>query len=219
MNGLFITIEGIDGAGKTTQMNLLKEYLERENLDVLAIREPGGTPVGEKLREILLDVNNNDMSYLTEAFLYATSRAELVTNIIRPAFKKGSIVLCDRFIDSSLVYQGIARNLGVNFIKKLNNMATGGLLPDITFLLNISPDRGLKRKKDQKELDRMENEKIGFYKLLYSGYEKVAEGDTERIKVINADDTIENVHQKILDEIDKLFKIRGGDAIWNLLWR
>ena len=137
MSGLFITMEGTDGAGKSTQLNLLNDYLKNKGFNVVFVREPGGTKISEKIRDIILDIDNQEMHYMTETLLYASSRAQLVNQVILPELKKGSVVLCDRFVDSSIVYQGIARNIGIDIVKKINNIATGGLIPDITFFLDL----------------------------------------------------------------------------------
>lgn len=210
MSGLFITMEGTDGSGKSTQINMLKEYLEKKGYDVVFVREPGGTKIGEKIREIILDPENNEMEYITEALLYASSRAQLVNQVILPALKNGKVVLCDRFVDSSIVYQGIARDLGEDIIAKINRIATGGLKPDITIFLNLSPEKAMKRKKQQKELDRLENEKQYFYNQVYYGYKTLAKKNSKRIKTIDASKDIESIYNDIITVIEK-FIYTGGE--------
>lgn len=205
MSGLFITMEGTDGSGKSTQLELLNEYLNNKGFNVVFVREPGGTNISEKIRDIILDIENKEMHYMTEAFLYASSRAQLVNEVINPKLKEGAIVLCDRFIDSSIVYQGIARNIGIDIIKKINNIATGGLIPDITFFLDLPPKDAIKRKKEQKELDRLESEKDYFYERVYKGYKMLVKENNERIKVIDANKTIEKMHKEIVENLEKLF--------------
>ncbi len=205
MSGLFITMEGTDGAGKSTQLKLLNDYLKKKGFNVVLVREPGSTNIGEKIRNIILDIENKEMNCMTEALLYAASRAQLVNQVIVPELKKGSIVICDRFVDSSIVYQGIARNIGIDIIKKINNIATGGLIPDITFFLDLAPDKAIERKKEQKELDRLESEKDYFYKKVYEGYKILIEQNSERIKVINALQSIDKVHKNIIDNLEKMF--------------
>ncbi len=205
MSGLFITMEGTDGSGKSTQLNLLSQYLEKKGFNIVFVREPGGTKIGEKIRDIILDINNKKMDYMTETFLYASSRSQLVNEIIAPELKKGSIVICDRFVDSSIVYQGIARNIGIDVVKKINNIATGGLTPDITFFLDLSPQEAIKRKIQQKELDRLESEKDYFYKKVYDGYKLLISQNSERIKVIDATQSIENIHKNIVNYIESIF--------------
>lgn len=210
MFGLFITIEGTDGSGKSTQIELLKKYLAEQNFKVIFLREPGGTKIGEKIREIILDIENKEMDYTAEALLYAASRAQLVNEKIIPELENGNIVLCDRFVDSSIVYQGIARDLGKKTIKKINEIATCGLEPDITFFLKISPKEAIKRKKEQKELDRLEAEEKYFYNKVYNGYLEIAKEEPERIKIIDASKSVEEVHNSIIKEIERLF-IKGGE--------
>ena len=210
MSGLFITMEGTDGSGKSTQISMLKTYLENKGYDVVFVREPGGTKIGEKIRKIILDNENDEMDYMAEALLYAASRAQLVNQIILPALKKGSIVLCDRFVDSSIVYQGIGRELGEPNVAKINYIATGGLKPDITILLNISPDKAIERKKQQKELDRLEQQKYSFYKKVYSAYINLAKKNRNRIKLIDASKDIQTIHNNIIIEIEGLIK-KGGE--------
>lgn len=205
MSGLFITMEGTDGSGKSTQLNLLSQYLEKKGFNIVFVREPDGTKIGEKIRDIILDINNKKMDYMTETFLYASSRSQLVNEIIAPELKKGSIVICDRFVDSSIVYQGIARNIGIDVVKKINNIATGGLTPDITFFLDLSPQEAIKRKIQQKELDRLESEKDYFYKKVYDGYKLLISQNSERIKVIDATQSIENIHKNIVNYIESIF--------------
>ena len=205
MSGLFITFEGTDGAGKSTQLSHLNNYLKEKGFNVLLVREPGGTNIGEKIRNIILDIENKEMDCMTEALLYASSRAQLVNQIIIPELKKGSVVICDRFVDSSIVYQGIARNIGIDVVKKINNIATGGLIPDITFFLDLPPDKAIERKKEQKELDRLENEKDYFYNKVYDGYKILIEQNSERIKVIDALQSIDIIHKNIVDYLEKIF--------------
>ena len=135
--GLFITFEGIDGCGKSTQFQMLKEYLETQGVDFIVVREPGGTVIGEKIREILLNKKNDSMRPLTELLLFEAARAQIAEEVIRPALEKGTCVLCDRFFDSTYAYQGYARKLGADKVLLLNDLATAGLEPDITFLIDI----------------------------------------------------------------------------------
>ncbi len=205
MSGLFITLEGTDGAGKSTQLSLLNNYLKEKGFNVLLVREPGGTNIGEKIRNIILDIENKEMDCMTEALLYASSRAQLVNQIIIPELKKGSVVICDRFVDSSIVYQGIARSIGIDIVKKINNIATGGLIPDITFFLDLPPNKAIERKKEQKELDRLESEKDYFYKKVYDGYKILIDQNSERIKIIDALQSIDTIHKNIVDYLEKIF--------------
>ena len=205
MSGLFITMEGTDGAGKTTQIKLLKDYLEKKGFSVLSTREPGGNAISEKIREIIIDVENKKMNARTEALLYAASRAQIVSEVIVPTLKKGDIVICDRFVDSSIVYQGIARKLGIETVESINHFATDGLEPDITFLLKLDPEQSIERKKQQEQLDRIESENSYFHKRVYYGYLELAEKFPERIKVIDAFDDIDTIHKKIVQYVENLF--------------
>ncbi len=205
MSGLFITMEGLDGSGKTTQLEILKQNLEAKGFNVLLVREPGGSKISEKIRNIILDIENKEMHYMTEALLYSASRAQLVHEVIMPSLKQGKIVLCDRFVDSSLVYQGVARGLGIDIIKKINNIATEGLTPDITFFLDIEPKFALERKKQQKKLDRIESEKLDFYNMVYKGYKTILKSDGGRIIRIDANKDLEDIQNEILTNIENLF--------------
>lgn len=212
MSGLFITIEGTDGAGKSTQIELLKNYLEENNFEFIFVREPGGTEISEKIRSIILDNSNTSMNKITEVLLYSASRSQLVNEVISPALKNGSIVICDRYIDSSIAYQGFGRKLGINLVSKINNIATNGLIPDITFFLDLPPEESSKRKSLVKnsngesiELDRMENENSYFHNQVYLGYKSLAKTQQERIKTIDALKSIEEVHSDIINHIEHLF--------------
>lgn len=195
--GLFITIEGPDGAGKSTQIPFIKEFLEKKGYKVLLTREPGGTVIGEKIRQLVLDKNHQEMSDITEALLYAASRAQHVAELIIPALNEGKIVLCDRFVDSSIVYQGKGRELGIGAIRDINTFATAGLEPDLTILLDIDPEIGLKRVKATKEIDRLEQEKLDFHRKVYEGYKELINMHPDRIKVVKADQSIENISKDI----------------------
>ncbi len=204
MSGLFITIEGTDGSGKTTQLGLLKEYLENKGFSVVCAREPGGTVISEKIRNIIIDKEYKKMNAKTEALLYAASRAQLVSEVIVPTLKKGDIVICDRFIDSSIVYQGDARKLGFENISSINFFATDGIEPDITFFLKLDPEQSIERKKKQEELDRIESENLYFHKKVFYGYISLAEKFSERIKTIDAFADIYTIHRNIVEHIENL---------------
>ena len=204
MRGKFITIEGTDGSGKSTQIGLLMDYLNKKGVDVLFTREPGGTPIGEKIREIILDVNNREMAPETEALLYAASRSQHVREKIISAVKEGKIVICDRFVDSSLAYQGTARRMGMETIMEMNRAALGGVMPDLTVFFDLSPEKGILRKKNERALDRLEEEKIDFHKRVYDGYKQLCLKYPERIKAIDADRSVEEVHLEVREVIDGL---------------
>lgn len=199
--GKLITFEGPDGSGKTTQIELLGKYLVKNGYDIIITREPGGTHISEKIRNIILDNANSEMCGMCEALLYAASRAQLVEEVIRPAINDGKIVICDRFVHSSLVYQGIGRNLGVDKVRDINNMALNGLMPDLVIMLNISYEEGLKRKKKQKSLDRLEMSGDSFYKRVFEGYIKIAQY-SDKIKIIDASQDIQKVHESIINLIN-----------------
>ena len=202
--GLFISFEGPDGSGKTTQIKLLSEYLEGKGIECVLTREPGGTKVSEEVRGILLDKTNAGMSYTAEALLYAAARAQLVAEVIKPALASGKAVLCDRFVDSSAVYQGMARGLGVEEIYTLNEFALDGIRPELTVHLDLSAEEGIKRKTKQAELDRMESEPDSFHKLVAEGYRELAKLEPERIKTIDASLPVEEIQEKIRAFVDGL---------------
>ena len=183
MKGLFIVMEGPDGSGKTTQINLLKEYLEEAGYECLITREPGGTVIGEEIRQLILNPEHKEMSPVTEMLLYAASRAQLVHEVIGPALEEGKIVISDRFVDSSIVYQGIARKLGISTVSAVNAPGIGIYRPDGIFFIDLSEAEGLRRKKEQKNLDRMEQEGIDFHHMVSEGYRKVLSGRPEVMKI------------------------------------
>ena len=200
--GLFITFEGLDGSGKTTQMEILNDYLKNRGFDVVTTIEPGGTKIGQKIRKILLDKENHDISPLAETLLFLASRAQLVSEVIAPALKKGKIVLCDRFFDSTVVYQGIARGLGEKEILKMNLWATGGMVPDITFLLSVKVSKGKKRMSDaDKKTDRIELEKDSFKEKIYRGYLDTAKKNKDRIVIIDGEDSIKSISEEIKNKV------------------
>lgn len=209
MSGLFITMEGTDGAGKTTQIKLLEEYLTGKGFKVVCTREPGGTPISEKIREIIIDKNNIEMTDMTEALLYAAARAQHVNDVILPTLKEGGIVISDRFVDSSIVYQGFARSIGERLIKNINKYAVGDLEPDITFFLKLKPEDGLKRKREQAELDRLEAEKFSFHQRVYDGYVRLSKRCKNRIQVVDALKSVEEIHNEIVKGIDNLLEKNG----------
>lgn len=197
MKGKFITIEGLDGAGKTTQIQLMKEFLERNGHRVLVTREPGGTSIGEKIRQIVLDQENQEMSYVTEALLYAASRGQLVKQVIVPALERGETVICDRYVDSSLVYQGWGRSLGIEAVKAINDFATQGLEPDLTLFFDLSPEEGLKRVASRGKGDRLDQEKVDFHHRVYEAYHQLVKKYPQRIQVIRADGDIQSIQLQV----------------------
>lgn len=205
MKGLFIVIEGPDGSGKTTQINLLEQYLKEAGYECLITREPGGTVIGEEVRELILNPEYKEMSPVTEMLLYAASRAQLVHEVIGPALEAGRIVISDRFVDSSIVYQGIARNLGISTVAAVNAPGIGIYRPDGIFFIDLSEAEGIRRKKNQKKLDRMEQESIDFHHLVSEGYRKVLAERPEVIKIDGGKD-IDVIQKKIRNHVDELLK-------------
>ena len=201
MKGLFIVMEGPDGSGKTTQINLLKEYLEEAGYECLITREPGGTVIGEEIRQLILNPEHKEMSPVTEMLLYAASRAQLVHEVIGPALEEGKIVISDRFVDSSIVYQGIARKLGISTVSAVNAPGIGIYRPDGIFFIDLSEAEGLRRKKEQKNLDRMEQEGIDFHHMVSEGYRKVLSGRPEVMK-IDGGRSIDTIQKKIRNHVD-----------------
>jgi|BioPla2DNA2_1021312.scaffolds.fasta_scaffold00648_21 dTMP kinase len=204
--GLFITFEGGDGSGKTTQINLLKDYLKSKNIEAITVREPGGVSISEKIRCLILDNQNTDMDKITEMLLYAAARAQLVSQVILPALNQGRAVICDRFVDSSYVYQGFARGLGIDVVQNVNNIATQKLVPDITFFMDIDPTTAMNRRLNCGNPDRLENEGVSFQEKVYEGYIELSKMFPNRIKTINASLGIEEIFSDIKKHTDILLK-------------
>lgn len=202
--GYFISFEGVDGSGKSTQIIKLKNFFEERGYQVVLTREPGGTDIGEKIRHIILDTANRSMTYMTEALLYAASRAQHVEEVIKPAVESGKIVICDRFVDSSIAYQGYGRQLG-DCVDVINRYAIEKYIPDITFLMKVKPGIGSDRIKDR-ELDRIELEAEEFHLRVYRGYEELEKNFPERIIGIDASQTIEEIEGSIIRHIERLMK-------------
>jgi dTMP kinase len=181
--GFLIAFEGVEGAGKSTQLDLLRGELERRGHEVVVTREPGGTPVGERVRKVLLDPAV-DLDPRAEALLFAAARAQLVEQVIRPALERGAVVLCDRYLDSSLAYQGGGRGLGRGPVQEVNRFATGGLLPDLVVLLDLDPAEGLGRTTARR--DRIEVEGLGFHRRVREAFRELAAGDPGRFAVVDA---------------------------------
>ncbi len=203
---MFISLEGMDGAGKTTQFKLLLEHLNSKGYDIVVTREPGGTPISEKIRSVILDKENMGMNAMCEAMLYAASRAEHVDKVIKPALKEGKIVLCDRYVHSSIAYQGYGRQLGADVVEKMNDNAIDGIKPDVTFILMLSPQSVHERlTKSGKDLDRLEREGVEFFERIHRGFTELAQKDP-RILLIDASDTIENIASIISQSVDNIIE-------------
>ncbi len=203
MRGLFITLEGGDGAGKSTQIENITRFFEERDLVVVHSREPGGTKIGELLRSIILDKEHPEMDDVTEMLLYAASRAQHTREFIIPALERGDIVICDRYVDSSIAYQGYGRELG-EMVSVVNGYATGGLVPDITFWMDIDPEAGKARASKAGELDRLELEKLDFHYRTYEGYREIAEKNPDRVKIIDASATVEAITEEIYAYLERL---------------
>lgn len=198
--GLFITFEGGDGCGKTTQIKLLDEYLRNKGYNTLLTREPGSKGLGVKLREILLNYDG-EVSPTAESFLFLADRAQHIDCIIKPALEKGVIILCDRHTDSTVAYQGYGRGLDIEQIHKLNKIATGGLKPDLTIVLDVDVETSQKRVGTEK--DRMESAGIEFFERVRKGFLEIAKQEPERVKVVDSTQTIEEIHKQILELIER----------------
>ena len=205
MSGLFVTFEGIDRSGKTTQARLLVDALGDE---ALAVREPGGTPIGERLRDLLKD-QSVTIGPEAEALLFAAARAELVAQVISPALEAGRVVVSDRFLDSSLAYQGMARGLGVEEVEQINRFATGGLMPDLTFLLRIDPERAAER---TGQLDRFEDEGDSLQSAVFDAYAELASSDPGRWRIVDADRPAAEVHADVLAAVQQARSATGARA-------
>ncbi|MBY8914763.1 dTMP kinase [Bacillus sp. YC2] len=208
MSGLFITFEGPEGAGKTTVLQAIKELLSTKGLPVTATREPGGIEIAEQIREVILNKNNTLMDSKTEALLYAAARRQHLVEKVQPALEEGRIVLCDRFIDSSLAYQGYARGLGIEEVLSINQFAIGDTMPDITIYFSIEPEEGLKRIKanQSREKNRLDLEALHFHTQVREGYQKVMERFPERFHSIDASQTKDRVIQDVLNVINEALK-------------
>ncbi|MCC9626636.1 dTMP kinase [Thalassospira sp. MA62] len=196
---MFITVEGPDGSGKSTQLQLLVENLKQKGYDIVVTREPGGTTVGNQIREVLLSPDHHEMTPRVEMMLYAASRAQNVEQVIRPALERGAIVLCDRFIDASIAYQGYGLQYDLDQIRSLNEWATNGLTPDLTFLFDLNPERARARMKDRGQLDRIESRDQAFHERVYAGFQTLLKQYPERIVRIDANQSIECIQDEVLD--------------------
>lgn len=203
----FITFEGCDGCGKTTVLKLVSEELSKRKVDFLLTREPGGSKIAEQIRNIILDKKNIEEDSRTEALLYAASRRQHLTDVVLPALKQGKLVLSDRYIDSSLAYQGYARGIGIKEVMSINAFAINGLMPDVTFFLDLTPEEGLKRMASRsRESDRLDKEKLAFHQKVYEGYKIIIREDPKRFVIIDARKTPAQETKEIVDKIMEIIK-------------
>ncbi len=211
MSGLFITFEGVEGSGKSTQIELLRQHLAERALSVLITREPGGTPTAEAIREVLLDPRNKALAPMAELLLYAAARAQHVEERIRPALDAGQMVLCDRFADSTTAYQGIARGLSLELLGEIHRLATSNLRPHLTFLLDMDPELGLQRTRERGRIDRMEQESIAFHRRVREGFLAIADNEPERVVVLDADQELEVIARDIRRHFDAYLERRARE--------
>lgn len=208
MTGRFITFEGGEGAGKTSVLNHLYTRLQNEGVDVILTREPGGIEIAEKIRKIILDKSHTAMDGRTEALLYAAARRQHLVEKVKPALDKGQVVLCDRFVDSSLAYQGYARDLGMDEVYHINSFAIQNLMPDLTLFLDIQPEEGLARiaKNKDRETNRLDLEAMDFHQKVYQAYHILLEKFPKRIQAIDAHQAFEDVLEACYQKISPLLK-------------
>lgn len=207
MKGLFITLEGPDGSGKTTQIAKVADYLKEKNVDFIQTREPGGTRISDKIRALILDPEHVEMHDLTEVLLYAASRAQHVHEKILPALEAGKVVLCDRFVDASLAYQGFGLGVGEEPVLQVNNIATSGLVPDRSYFVDVSPEVGRERMKSRygtESLDRIEQKDLTYHERVREGFEHIFSKQTDRIVRINGEQHPDEVFKEIAKDLDQL---------------
>lgn len=207
--GLFITLEGGEGTGKTSQIKLIEKYLSENNISFISTREPGGINISEQIREVILNTGNTSMEGRTEALLYAASRRQHLIEKVIPALNEGKVVICDRFIDSSLAYQGYARGIGIENVMSINEFAIEGYMPDLTLYLDIEPEIGLERisKNDLREVNRLDLEKLDFHHKVREGYMILMKREPKRIKSINANQSINKVFNDIENLLNTVLNI------------
>ena len=198
MKGKFITFEGCEGVGKSRQIRMLENYLNNNKIKYYLTREPGGTPVSEQIRGVILDGKNVSMTNECEALLYASARVQLLKEVVKPRLDNGELVLCDRYIDSSFAYQGYARGLGVDFVEKINDYAIKNFMPDYTVFLNLPPEQAFKRKGGVDKNDRLELSGMEFHNKVYQGYLELAKKYPERFIVIDASGERDQTHEKVV---------------------
>lgn len=206
---LFITFEGGDGSGKSTQAELLFKKLQTVGAPAVLTREPGGTPLGEHISDLLKWSKSVPMTPVAELLLFNTSRAQLVETVIKPALEKGMVVICDRFTDSTIAYQAYGRGIPLEIVETMNNVATGGLKPDLTILVDVPVSTGFRRKKDDKK-DRFEEENVAFHERVRKGYLRLAESEPKRFLVIDGAQSVDDIARLIWEWVRRLLPIREG---------
>lgn len=206
MKGTFITFEGSEGCGKSTQSRLLYQYLKRKGCKVIYLREPGSTVIGEKIRKILLDARNDSLTAVSEMLLYMAARSQIVDEVIKPALSAGKIVICDRFLDSTLAYQGYGLGLDIRLIEEIGKVATRRIIPDLTILLDLAIQKGFKYRNFQK--DRIEQRSLPFHAAVRIGYLRLARRHAGRIKIVKVDGDKNEIQKQIRELVDKFFKRR-----------
>lgn len=214
MPALFVTFEGPEGCGKTTQVRLLAEWLSARGYDVLATREPGGTRIGEQIRAILLNPEHTEMVPAAEILLFSAARAQIVHEVIIPHLRRGGIVLCDRFADSTLAYQGYGHSLDLNVLRIITAFATAGLTPDITFYLDIPVEEGLRRKAQpgRAEWNRLDQRELAYHQRVQEGYRQLIAAEPARWVLIDARGSIEAVHMQVVREMERRLAVQQGTA-------
>lgn len=212
MQGKLITIEGVDGAGKTTVIkNVLKRLSNHSELEFVYTREPGGNQIAEQIRKVILNQENSNMDAVTETLLYAAARRQHLIEDIKPMLEQGKVVICDRFVDSSIAYQGVGRGVGYGKVKQINDLITDEIKPDLTLYFEIEPEIGLKRISDHRidEVNRLDKEEASFYKKVAQGYHQLIKNDPERFEIINADQSISDTEDDVI--VVLLSYLLGGD--------
>lgn len=202
-NGLFISLEGIEGTGKSTQTRILADAIRESGREVVQTVEPGGTDISRAIRGLLLDVNHGAMDAMTELLLYAAARRQHMAEVILPALERGAVVVTDRFSDSTVAYQGYARGLDMALIRKLDEMVTGGLKPHLTLLLDLDVEVGLRRNKGANKVDRLELEDVAFHRRVREGFHAIAKAEPARVKMIDASGSLDDVSRAIRESVAK----------------
>ena len=210
MKGIFISFEGIEGSGKSTQAKLLRQWLFRRKYEVVLTEEPGGTQIGLRIRDLLLSIEYKDMTPLTELLLYNSSRAQHLHQVIVPAIRRGAVVITDRFSDSTTAYQGYGRGIDRKLIQSVDRIVTGNMRPDLTVLLDLDVETGLKRNRGINKTDRLELEDLEFHRRVRSGYHEIVAEESERIKLIDASGSIEETQDKIVGVVTDFIRSYGS---------